>query len=109
MLILTTQIASEMDSEQRKELEHMILELEAENANLKDEYNHLKTVGVGQITLGECTLNDLVYPIVPVSPPSVQALGSRSQGPIPTLRCWQKQPCLGNIGIDLKTGWLVTS
>ena len=52
MLILTTQIASEMDSEQRKELEHMILELEAENANLKDEYNHLKTVGVGQITLG---------------------------------------------------------
>ena len=61
MLILTTQIASEMDSEQRKELEHMILELEAENANLKDEYNHLKTVGVGQITLGECTLNELLY------------------------------------------------
>ena len=49
-----------MDSEQRKELEHMILELEAENANLKDEYNHLKTVGVGQITLGECSLNELV-------------------------------------------------
>ena len=30
-----TQVASEIDGEQRKELEHMILELEAENANLK--------------------------------------------------------------------------
>ena len=39
LLILTTdavtQVASEIDGEQRKELEHMILELEAENANLK--------------------------------------------------------------------------
>jgi hypothetical protein len=46
-----SQIASEIDSEQRKELEHMILELEVENANLKEEYNHLKTVGAGQIPL----------------------------------------------------------
>ena len=38
LLIFTdavTQVASEIDGEQRKELEHMILELEAENANLK--------------------------------------------------------------------------
>merc|ERR1719341_455474 len=43
------QVASEIDGEQRKELEHMILELEAENANLKEEYNHLKTVGASQM------------------------------------------------------------
>ena len=43
------QVASEIDGEQRKELEHMILELEAENANLKEEYNHLKIVGASQM------------------------------------------------------------
>merc|ERR1719242_680604 len=46
------QVASEIDGEQRKELEHMILELEAENANLKEEYNHLKTVGASQMVTG---------------------------------------------------------
>jgi len=45
------QVAQEIDSEQRKELEHMIKELEAENANLKEEYNHLKTVGQMPMTI----------------------------------------------------------
>ena len=39
------QVALEIDAEQRKELEFMIKELELENANLKEEYNHLKIVG----------------------------------------------------------------
>ena len=39
------QVALEIDAEQRKELEFMIKELEMENANLKEEYNHLKIVG----------------------------------------------------------------
>ena len=47
--ITNHQVASEIDGEQRKELEHMILELEAENANLKEEYNHLKIVGASQM------------------------------------------------------------
>lgn len=45
------QVAQEIDAEQRKELEHMIKELEAENANLKEEYNHLKTVGQMPMTM----------------------------------------------------------
>ena len=39
------QVALEIDAEQRKELEFMIKELEQENANLKEEYNHLKIAG----------------------------------------------------------------
>ena len=52
------QVALEIDAEQRKELEFMIKELEQENANLKEEYNHLKIVG--------CQM-----PGIPLNPPDV--------------------------------------
>ena len=43
------QVASEIDGEQRKELEHMILELEAENANLKVEQLNNANVKLAQL------------------------------------------------------------
>ena len=42
------QVASEIDGEQRKELEHMILELEAENVNLKVEQLNNANVKLAQ-------------------------------------------------------------
>lgn len=60
------QVALEIDAEQRKELEFMIKELEQENANLKEEYNHLKIVG--------CQM-----PGMPLNPPDV-TLGTLGPG-----------------------------
>ena len=51
------QVALEIDAEQRKELEFMIKELEMENANLKEEYNHLKIVGCQMPSMAAMTLN----------------------------------------------------
>jgi len=42
------QVAAEIDADQRLQLEHMLRTLEAENANLKEEYATLKTVGNSQ-------------------------------------------------------------
>jgi len=53
------QVASEIDAEQRKELEYMIKELEAENANLKEEYNHLKIVGQMPMTVSSLNQPDV--------------------------------------------------
>merc|ERR550539_1354520 len=51
------QVALEIDAEQRKELELMIKELEMENANLKEEYNHLKIVGCQMPTMAGLNMN----------------------------------------------------